>query len=436
MQVQGDRKPFAPQGPGEALPALRCCLVLDGVEGPRWWQASHGACTAYARGAAFWNGWWYSESQLAQLIARTAGGAAAQGKAASQVLAAMLPELNGFWACYVELANGEAIAAVDRLRSIPLFYCTRPDGCLQFAPEVRLTWQPAKEPGTRAEAELEFLLGGLVTGQDTLRAGVHQLEPGEMVCCEAGRLHRKRYYRFCSENIRFEGQETLQRELGERLHAVFSRLVGVLAGRRVVVPLSGGVDSRLIAGLLKYHGHDNLVALGYGRPDNPESQVARQVAEALEIPWVFVPYEQGRWYELLSSPDGERLSAYAGQQASLPHLQDYQAVHQQWSPQRSASGERVVIVPGIEAMITGQAHPARPYPEPPACNLRRLVRRVMDSRFDFWPVRRRLRKTIEQRLRAYFASAPSCSKYDEESTACEATSFWSKTGGCRCVIMS
>jgi len=168
-----------------------------------------------------------------------------------------------------------------------------------------------------AEAELEFLLGGLVTGRDTLRVGVHQLEPGEMVYCAAGRLHRERYYRFCSENLRLEGQETLQRELAERLHAVFSRLVGVLAGRRVVVPLSGGVDSRLIAGLLKYHGHDNLVALGYGRPDNPESQVARQVAEALEIPWVFVPYEQGRWYELLSSPDGERSFINSGRRSEV-----------------------------------------------------------------------------------------------------------------------
>ena len=152
--------------------------------------------------------------------------------------------LNGCFAVVTE-RNDRVLAAVDRIRSIPLFYALdNLDVCLSDS-AYRVV--PAG-PGTiDTVAAAEFCLTGYVTGRETLCAGVFQLEAGEIISIDPARpvaLERHRYHRFRHGDFIATGVADLIDSL-ENVHAkVFRRLADGIGGRTIVVPLSGGYDSR------------------------------------------------------------------------------------------------------------------------------------------------------------------------------------------------
>ena len=83
--------------------------------------------------------------------------------------------------------------------------------------------------------------------------------------------------------------------LSEALDAGLGRVLKDLDRRpgspRLVLPLSGGLDSRLLAAWLTLHGAlDRTVAFTYGRPGSREVEVSRSVAEAVGLEWHAVEY--------------------------------------------------------------------------------------------------------------------------------------------------
>lgn len=68
------------------------------------------------------------------------------------------------------------------------------------------------------------------------------------------------------------------------LQRVFARQAGAIIQRgwNGIVPLSSGLDSRVVAGMLRHHGAP-LKAFTYGPAGNQESQYAKAVADALQI---------------------------------------------------------------------------------------------------------------------------------------------------------
>jgi len=103
------------------------------------------------------------------------------------------------------------------------------------------------------------------------------------------------------------------------------RLCRYADGRQIVVPLSGGLDSRLICLGLRDAGYPRIQTFTYGVPGNSDSTVSEQVAKALNLPWTFVPYSQSLWREVWGS---SRFASYcddAESFASVAHIQDWPA---------------------------------------------------------------------------------------------------------------
>lgn len=84
-------------------------------------------------------------------------------------------------------------------------------------------------------------------------------------------------------------------KLLEVLLQATKRLVAYAQGRPIVIPLSGGWDSRTIALALKKVGYEPLIAFSYGKPKNAEAEVSRDVASQLGIPWLFAEYSLSTW---------------------------------------------------------------------------------------------------------------------------------------------
>ncbi|MEX2308351.1 MAG: asparagine synthase-related protein [Pirellulales bacterium] len=304
----------------------------------------------YARGYATHAGSFFEDQHLARHIHDLA----MSGK---QALEAEIPNLNGGWAFVVRWPRGEILAAVDRLRAVPLFYYRDQQHFAIAACGTELA-QRYSRPIHRA-AELEFLLFRYVTGSETLYEGVRQLQPGEMIWHhpeQTADCAVTRYYRFYPSDTATEEPAVLANQLSAVIERMFERFRDGLRGSRVVIPLSGGLDSRLVAGMLKRVGVKDCLCFSYGYGDESarDVQIASQVAEALGYPWRFVSYSPDVWARLYSSGAFSEFIRYGCKGVSNPNLHDFPAVIQ--FAEEGLHGPDTVFFPGHSADMNAGKH--------------------------------------------------------------------------------
>jgi asparagine synthase (glutamine-hydrolysing) len=246
-----------------------------------------------------------------------------------QSLTVSLAPLNGFYA-WVTQADQELRAGVDHIRSRPLFY-GQAGGRFYLADEAEWVRQQVGDREMDPIAREEFQLAGYVTGADTLFPHVKQLQAGEFLTATASeggiiRVETQRYYRFLhTEPARYDAT-ALGAELDRVAVASIQRLIDYAGGRQIVVPLSGGYDSRLIVTLLKRLGYHHVLGFSYGVAGNEEAACSRDVAAALDIPWRFIEYTNAGLADAWSSDQAKDYRAMAANHSSLPHVQDWFAV--------------------------------------------------------------------------------------------------------------
>ncbi|HAL65880.1 MAG TPA: hypothetical protein DCP10_09975 [Bacteroidales bacterium] len=300
-----------------------------------------------------------------------------------------LLDLNGFFAIIIS-KNNKVFVAVDRIRSLPLFYGLH-EGNLFISNDARWVRDQVGDKEMDPLAKEEFLLTGFVVGPDTLFPKVKQVQAGEVVFFSREddgkvRVEPQRYYRYLHSNYYKETEEELQRMFDDVLQNVFQRLVTYAHGRTIVVPLSGGYDSRLIVLMLKRLGYENVIAFSYGRPGNEEAEISRFVAGKLGIRWEFVPYSNKLWYEWYRSPEMKAYFEFADNLASLPHIQDWPAV--KVLKQEKRIPDDSIFVPGIAADLNTGGFIEK-YPKIYSTKARKedLVRLIEDYSYSLYPLK-------------------------------------------------
>jgi len=236
----------------------------------------------------------------------------------------VLRRLDGNFAM-VLIVRDEVQLAVDKLRSIPLFY--RQTGKdLIVSDDIRFLRRD--EDATDHDSLIEYSTAGYVTGAHTLFSEIGGLQSGECVSWNASEEapRAQRYYRYCCSYDAEESVEELFEKFDEALLLAFRRIIESVNGRQVVVPLSAGFDSRLVAATLKRCRYDNVLCFSYGIPGNNQEARSRETATKLGYRWVQVPYSATRWREALSSKEIGEYWAFSANGTSLPHPDDWLAV--------------------------------------------------------------------------------------------------------------
>lgn len=241
---------------------------------------------------------------------------------------AMLERSNGFHATVIK-GKDYVVAGVDHVRSIPLFYCQL-GNALFLSDDAEWVRQASGEIEMDPTSREEFQLTGYVTGSDTLFANVKQLQAGEYLRAveREGRLKitTDRYFQFTHNEPERYDVQVLKESLESAALNSIRRLILYADGRQIVIPLSGGYDSRLIAVLLKRLGYDRVATFTYGTRGNREAVRSRQVADALGLKWLFVEYTEQLWADAWKAPEREKYQRWASGWSSLAHLQDWLAV--------------------------------------------------------------------------------------------------------------
>lgn len=260
-----------------------------------------------------------------------------------------IKNLNGSF-MIVKKNHNQILAAVDRLRSVPLFYGHKRQ---DFFISDSADWinEQIQDHGFNFLSYQELLTTGYVTGSDTLYKNVNQIKAGEIIIAADEynelKLDKIKYYQFIHSYNNEANNYELLKEYNKVLIHVFSRLIETLNGRNIVIPLSGGYDSRLILLMLKRLNYDNLIAFSYGVPGNNEAEIARRIAQKLKIRWEFIPYNNSKWNRWFNSDERRDYWNFAGGQCSVVHDQDWPAV---WELKKKEFIEpNSIFVPGHSA---------------------------------------------------------------------------------------
>ncbi len=258
-------------------------------------------------------------------------------------LEALLLALNGNFALALETPR-YIFCTVDRVRSIPLFYAVSGDEAI-FSDDANHLLDRLNTPFNE-ENGAEFLVTGYVTGPDTLFDGISQLQAGEYLVYDKrdGTLATRIYHRFWHGYFFSDSEEDLLDRLDEVFGRVFQRLIESTKGRQIVVPVSGGLDSRIIVAMLKRLGVEDVICFTYGKKGNREAEISRQVTEALGYRWYFVEYTKEKLYDCYHSDEMQCYLKYGGNLVSLPVIQDFLAVKE--LNDEGKIRENAVFVPG------------------------------------------------------------------------------------------
>ncbi|MGB4298176.1 MAG: asparagine synthetase B family protein [Candidatus Saccharicenans sp.] len=300
----------------------------------------------------------------------------------------LLKKLNGFFAIVLQ-KNGIVMAAVDKVRSMPLFYGLK-EGNLYLSDDAGWVRTQVKNGQNNQVAEAEFLLTGYVTGEDTLCLGVKQLQAGEILTThvEGGRkvVQKIRYYRYLHNFHNGEARinkESLSIVLDRVVINCTQRLIQFANGREIVIPLSGGYDSRLIAMTLKRLGYNNVIAFTYGKRGNKESEISKWVAKCLDMKWYFVPYNNYTWWKWFHSEERNAYYRRAHNLVSVPHIQDWPAV--KVLKEQNIIDENAIFVPGHSGDFLAGSHIPTMVFNNTQLNLALFIKAIIERHYSLWP---------------------------------------------------
>ncbi len=262
------------------------------------------------------------------------------GDAVSEIFSSV--DGNFGFACQV---RDRIYIAGDLSRSTPIFY-------KQISPfEIIVSDDIQKLAGRLSKdvdrySLLEMATSGYVTGHNTLYQGVKGLLPGQIVVWDEQNTQAKsiRYFEYKNS---YSFQEDINDKLDgldEALSESFSVIIESLNGHQAIVPLSGGLDSTLVAVMLKKLGYDNVLCISYGVPGNKDSKKSEETAEKLGLRWMMVPYHRDDHQRRAYSSEFKSFAEFSFNGVAVPHIDDWIALNK--LKELKEVDTRSIILPG------------------------------------------------------------------------------------------
>lgn len=304
---------------------------------------------------------------------------------------------NGF--AVVVAGAFRAVMVADRIRTYPLFYAARGKRLLisDDASWIRSRLaDSAIDPGARSE----FRQAGFVVGPKTLYRGIATVQAGEIVSGQWGddgwRFSRHRYFRYFQTDAAEASCEALQEDLDRVLETVFTNLIARFDGRKLVVPLSGGFDSRLILSWLKRLNYGDIGCYTFGTPTTRDCIKAMQVAKQLDVDIHFVHLTRTLWRRTYQSRARREFIRHFAGYSSVLSSQEFPAFCQLVRERRLP--QNAVILPGHTGDFISGGHIPRDIRNR-ARTKAAAVEYIFRKHFTLWetidlPHRRRIKRRI------------------------------------------
>lgn len=229
----------------------------------------------------------------------------------------------------------------DKLRLFPIFYSIKKNIITDNIDEI-------KEKKYDNVNKQIFDIIGYTLGKETLYEDIYQTEGGKCINISNNNIIDEIiYWRYhYNTSIEFiENKKLFFDKLDHMYLKIIGRLINYAAGETIVLPLSGGSDSRLIAYYLNRLGYKDIITYTYGKKESKEVLISKKVAEYLGLKWNFIEYDTKGMKKLYRSGETERLFRYSGQGFTTPIIQEWYAISE--LVKRNIVRPEMVIVTGF-----------------------------------------------------------------------------------------
>jgi asparagine synthase (glutamine-hydrolysing) len=203
----------------------------------------------------------------------------------------LIRNISGHFAIVVE-TNTWVMAAVDKICTVPIFLAEC-RGVFFISNHAHIL---KKECNIRKDelnllASLEVSMSGYTIGDKTLYHRIKRLEGGTCLLYsqDKGSYYKEYYYTYSPWKTKDRSEDMLIKEFTDICTNTLVDLKKSANGRQIVIPLSAGNDSRLVASGLKEIGVKNVICFSYGRKGNFETPIGKIVAEKLGYKWIYIP---------------------------------------------------------------------------------------------------------------------------------------------------
>ena len=337
----------------------------------QWRSETHGPLTVHSRG----------DSAAVDGVVRSLLAAPNPG---IDHAATALNDADGHFAAIVDGPDFR-LACVDHCRTIPVFFAEPAHG---EAPLVSNSARRVKAEASLDRVDpvsaLEAAMAGFVTGRHTLYHGLSQLQAGDLLWHDkhGGETTVRQYYTYRPDRLNDVDEANLIDQLAAVTDRAMDRVIAQADGAPIWVPLSAGLDSRLILCKLVERGYDNLFAFSYGPAGNDEAKAARDIAGRLGVPWKFWPNRNCQMRRLYASPDRADYWAFGDGLCALPNFQDFPTLHDLCRRREVPDG--AVMVNGQTGDFISGGHIPKPLWDNPAPTLDDLFDAVVAKHFSLW----------------------------------------------------
>ncbi len=206
----------------------------------------------------------------------------------------------------------------------------------------------------------EFLEFGYCLANKTLINNVHTIEPGEKLVIDSNGLRCKPIFPYEFLNFRDTKEEIIEpEELLELIFNIIREYVDHLKMKKIIlIPLSAGIDSRLVTSILYLLGLNNIVTYTYGLKDT-EYPVAREIARMLGYEHIFIQYTT----ELFQKYIREIINNLPkfSQLFISPNIQEYIAIRELskllFQKDKYNPGECIIVTGDVPNLIVGKTPP-------------------------------------------------------------------------------
>ena len=182
------------------------------------------------------------------------------------------------------LSQDWSFAAVDYSRGYPIYWSIKGD-TLKLSTQANII----SEKKINQDQLLAFRMSGYTTHDNTLWKDVKSLQAGSYLFYKnTKKFHCKKYFTFLPEEFKKLSRLKYITKLTQQIEKIIKKSIKEVNGKTIIIPLSAGLDSRLIASGLKHFNYKNVKCFSYGLKKNYEAKMSKKISEKLGYEWAFV----------------------------------------------------------------------------------------------------------------------------------------------------
>ncbi len=242
-------------------------------------------------------------------------------------LKSFLKELDGHYTLVI-MSQNSILMISDWINSYPLFYILKNNIFFLSNCTKTLRNKLAKKK-FNFQGALEIMAGGYTLGNKTIYLDITKCSPGTFSYLQKGQLKNVKFIAYSPTNNYKKGNNTYKKKKKkfiDILDKTFSRLVDLNHDRKIFIPLSAGLDSRLILSGILRHGHKNITCYSYGLRGNTDTKIAKEIANKINIPFIEIVTKPSIVRNFSKNDAFKNYQSFYDSCSSVPFAQDLPAL--------------------------------------------------------------------------------------------------------------